>query len=335
MAGPELLRVEDSVYDNPCKMGDRLPRWNALENRINNNNSIRKKQLTIGLLCATGVLCIWSGFVVFSRAGVVSDLTAFDLAALRLIVAGSLAAPFVYMWWPRNLPLRVVLLMSICGPGALYTVLIGLGLSDSSAAYGGVFANGSLPIFVLLLGLLVNRVLPDRHQVVAVAIITLGAFFVGFPGLQLGGANVLLSIVFFLVGSAVLSVFIFGINHWKVTPRQALALTALPNALVYLPLWYFFLPSTIQSAEWQTILFQALFQGAGPGFIAIFLFTITITTLGSTVSSAIAASVPASAALLAIPVLSEYPQGIVWVGIVVVTGGLLMLVFRPFDGASR
>jgi drug/metabolite transporter (DMT)-like permease len=168
---------------------------------------------TLGLLSAAGVFCIWSGFLVFSRAGVQSGLTPFDLTALRFLVASALILPFAIAWWPRHLPLRATLSMSIFGPGALYSVLMYFGLKNSSAAYGGVFANGTLPVFTILLGFFFVRQVPSRRQLIAVLILVVGAVLIGVPGLSTGGNSVVSAIAFFLAASAVLSVYFLGVKH--------------------------------------------------------------------------------------------------------------------------
>lgn len=286
----------------------------------------KSNERILGLLSAAGVFCIWSGFLVFSRAGVQSGLTPFDLTALRFLVASALVVPFAMAWWPRHLPLHATLLMSICGPGALYSVLMYFGLKGSSAAYGGVFANGTLPIFTILLGFFFARQVPSRRQLFAVFVLIVGAVLIGVPGLRTGGNNVVSAIAFFLAASAVLSVYFLGVKHWQVGPREALALVSLPNAVIFLPVWFFFLPSTIQDAPWSTILLQAAFQGLGPGFLAVILFSISARILGPMPSAGLAAAVPASATLLAIPVLGEIPTRVEWIGIAIVTAGLVLLL---------
>ena len=286
----------------------------------------KSNERILGLLSAAGVFCIWSGFLVFSRAGVQSGLTPFDLTALRFMVAGALVLPFAMAWWPRHLPLHATLSMSVFGPGALYSVLMYFGLKNSSAAYGGVFANGTLPIFTILLGFFFARQVPSRRQLMAVLILVVGAVLIGIPGLRNGGNSVVSAIALFLAASAVLSIYFLGVKHWQVEPRQALAMVSLPNAMLFLPIWFFFLPSTIHDAPWSTVLLQAAFQGLGPGFLAVILFSISARILGPMPSAGLAASVPASATLLAIPVLGEIPTDIEWVGIAIVTAGLVLLL---------
>lgn len=284
--------------------------------------------ISLGLASAIAVIFIWSGFFVFSRAGVTTNLTAFDITALRFSVAGLLVLPFSRAWWPSHLPLKAKLIMALCGPGAIYSVLLYNGLTEASAAYGGVFANGSLPIFTMLLLLILSGERPRRMQVLAIGIVILGGLLLGYPGMTSGGTDVATGILLFLTASAVLSVYIVGVRRWAVTPRQALVLINFPNALMFLPLWYFFLPSGLAEAELSTVLFQAAFQGLGPGFLAIVLFALAAFHLGPTPTAGFSAAVPATAALLAVPVLSEIPSPLEWMGIVTVTGGLALLVIR-------
>ncbi len=263
-----------------------------------------------------------------------SGLTPFDLTALRFLVTGALVLPFARAWWPRHLPLHAILAMSIFGPGVVYNILMYFGLKGSSAAYGGAFANGSLPIFTILLGLLFARRVPSSRQLIAVLILLVGAVLVAIPGMHAGGNSVASAIGFFLAASAVLSIYFVGVKHWQLEARQALVLVSVPNALLFLPVWFFFLPSTMQDARWSTILLQAAFQGLGPGFLAVILFSISVRILGPTPSAGLAAAVPASATLLAIPILGEVPTTIEWIGIAIVTAGLVLLLAGQQEAKS-
>lgn len=284
---------------------------------------------TIGILSGLAVIFIWSGFIVFSRAGVITKLTTYDITALRLIVAGAAVLPFCVKWWPGHLSLHAKIIMAICGPGIVYSMLMYIGLTKASAAYGGVFANGSMPIFTAALALILNKEIPSRNQMFAIAVIITGGIVLGIPGMAYGGDEIIQGILLFLAASAFLSTYIYGIKRWKLKPTEVLALVNIPNALVFLPVWYFFLPSGLDQVDLPTILFQALFQGLGPGFLAVFLIAVTTIHLGPTSMAIFSSSVPACAVLLAMPVLSEYPTPVEWAGIIIVSFGLIILFFRP------
>lgn len=274
------------------------------------------------------MLFIWSGFIVFSRAGVTTSLTPADMTGLRFLVAGAITLPFAIRWWPRHLPLHAVALMSLCGPGVIYSMLMYWGLSEASAAYAGVFANGALPVFTAALVAVFAASFPARMQVIGIAVIVAGAVMVGSTGLMQGGKNVAVGIGLFLSASAVLSIYIFGVRHWQITPRQALVLVNVPNALLFIPVWLLFLPSGLADASLSSIVFQAAYQGLGPGFVAVILFALAATHLGPTATAGFSAAVPASAAVLAIPVLGETPGFQEWLGIGVVTIGLSLLIVK-------
>ena len=63
-----------------------------------------RSNLLIGLGSAVAIIFIWSGFMVFSRAGMITALTPFDVVGLRFVVAGLLVLPFLWKWWPWHLP---------------------------------------------------------------------------------------------------------------------------------------------------------------------------------------------------------------------------------------
>lgn len=282
--------------------------------------------LTKGLVAACFILVIWSGFIVFARAGVLAGLTPYDVAALRFMVAGTLTLPFAYWWWPRHLPLRVQALLTLAGPGAIYSMMMFAGLANASAAYGGVFANGALPVFTMLIAVVVAAVRPKPAQIIGALIIVTGGVMVAWRGMNAGGADVALGIVLFVGASALIATYIYALKAFNVTPFQALAIVNIPNTLVYLPLWWLVLPSTIDTVPMDTVLWQGAFQGLGPGFLAVMVFAALAFHLGATPTAAVSAAVPAAAALLAIPVLGEIPTPLEWAGIATVTLGLGLLL---------
>ena len=282
--------------------------------------------LKIGLLAAASVLAIWSSFIVFARAGILSGLTPYDIAALRFMVAGALTLPFAWWWWPRHLPLRIQLLCALAGPGALYSLLLFNGLANASAAYGGVFSNGALPIFTMLIALVVVGVRPKTMEIVASLVIIAGGVMVAWRGLSAGGNDVAVGIVLFLAASCLIATYISALKFWSITPKQALAVVNVPNGVIYLLVWWFFLPSTMAEAPLEIVLAQAAFQGTGPGFLAVITFAMLAYHLGATPTAAISAAVPAAAAVLAIPALGEVPTVLEWAGIAVVTMGLALLI---------
>lgn len=288
---------------------------------------LEQRSFLVGVASAVGVIFIWSGFIVFSRMGVATALTPYDISALRFMVAGAITLPFIWRWWPRHLGWRKVALLVATGPGSIYAIMMYFGLQTAPAAYAGVFANGTLPVFAMLLAALIAREVPGPRRAVAVGAIIAGGVMVAWTGLG-AGVDVVEGVALFTTASAILSIYIFSLGRWGVGPFQALAVINIPNMAIFLPLWWFALPSGLAEAADFDIAFQALYQGLGPGFLALILFTLSTIHLGATPTAGFSAAVPAGAALLAIPVLGETPTPLEWAGIGLVTLGLIVLVFR-------
>jgi drug/metabolite transporter (DMT)-like permease len=168
----------------------------------------------------------------------------------------------------------------------------------------------------------------SKNTSLAVAIILLGSIAVGYDSIKFADGAKLSGLPFFIIASIVLAAYVVLLRRWKLTAKQTLAIINLPSAIIFLPLWYFFLPSTLATAGINEILLQALFQGLGPSFFALIFFTYAIQSIGATQVAGFAAVVPATAALLAIPVLGEYLSPIEWGGVCVVTTGLTLLLLH-------
>lgn len=283
---------------------------------------------TIGYLCGLGFIAIWSGFIVFARLGVIGNLTPYDVTALRFFVGSVVTLPFVFIYWPKHLSLRQILILAALGPGAIYSVLMYSGLNLSPAAFAGIFANATMPIFTAFFAYIWMGTKLGKNAVIAITIILLGGVAVGYEAMKVADSSKLEGVPYFIIGSIVLAAYVALLNRWKLTAKQTLAIINLPNAIVFLPIWYFFLPSTLSTAGMDEILLQALFQGLGPSFLALIFFTYTIQSLGPTPAAGFAAVVPATAALLAIPVLHETLSLTEWVGVGIVTLGLALLLLR-------
>src|SRR6266481_1636989 len=55
----------------------------------------RASQFVIGAVCAIAAVAIWAGWLVMMRVGVTTSLSASDLTALRVAVAGVVLLPVV------------------------------------------------------------------------------------------------------------------------------------------------------------------------------------------------------------------------------------------------
>ena len=113
-----------------------------------------QNQIVKGSLAACLVICIWSIWLVASRVGAQSQLSIFDLAALRYGVSAFVTLPVVFYFKPwKNLSfIRMFIISGFLGPFYIFCVFGGF--SYAPVAHGGVFLNGSLPVLTLLIGVI-------------------------------------------------------------------------------------------------------------------------------------------------------------------------------------
>src|ERR1700676_5257991 len=92
--------------------------------------------LVMGAICAIAAVAIWAGWLVMMRLGLTANLTAFDLTALRFVVAGVVLLPIVLR---RGLALNRLgwsgFIAIVIGVGAPVPLLVGAGLSFAPVAH--------------------------------------------------------------------------------------------------------------------------------------------------------------------------------------------------------
>ena len=285
-----------------------------------------KRKLVIGIVSSLVMIAIWSGFTVFSRLGVKTDLTPLDLVTLRFVLVGVIFTPVAYHWWPRHLTFFKAMLLAATGPAIIYCFFAYQGLSYAPAAYAGVFLNSMMPIFAVILGFAFFGERLGPRALTVVGLVLLGGLFLGFFDVDSVGEDAWIGALCFMVSSGVLSTYVVFARRWGLSPKEALVIISVPNMIWLVPMWLSGLPTNMADAAWGSIIFQMLFQGLGPGLAAVIAYALMIEYLGATPTAALSACVPSTATLLAIPVLGEWPSMYQWLGIAIVSVGLVFVL---------
>ena len=136
-----------------------------------------QNQIVKGSLAACLVICIWSIWLVVSRVGAQSQLSIFDLAALRYGVSAFVTLPVVFYFKPwKNLSfIRMFIISGFLGPFYIFCVFGGF--SYAPVAHGGVFLNGSLPVLTLFIGVIFYSQKVSFNQGCGLMLILLASLF--------------------------------------------------------------------------------------------------------------------------------------------------------------
>jgi len=283
------------------------------------------RETLLGLAAGLCVLLVFSSNLVVSRIGAINTLTVYDVSALRFGVGALCAAPFLLRVRPVNLTWRRAVVLAVLS-GALFVNLMVGGFVFAPVAHGGIVINGGMPVFAALFSWLIFGEGLGRWRIAGVALIVVGVAATSWDALTYGVPGQWRGHLLFLGAAACNSGFLTAVRGWRIGARESLIAVLGLNALVYLPLWWFFLPSNILVAPWQEIALQAVFHGLIAAFLAGMLIAYAARTLGSTRQAAIMSGAPALGLLLAIPILDEIPSWISGAGVAIVTGGILVTV---------
>lgn len=277
-----------------------------------------------GWLAVLATICIWTGFILVTRAGGKGTLTGFDVTALRFGVGASIALFFL----PRVTlpPLKVIALLATFG-GLGYAIAVYVAFRLAPAAHASVFLPGSLPFATALIAWLWLKQAPSRPQRYALACVLAGILLTAGDTLSHGPALTgwqLFGDMLFLCGSSSWAAFTLLLRQHPLPPLTATVSVTLGSAAVYLPVWWLFLPSTLGQAPANEILMQALYQGVLVVFIAMLTYTAAVRQLGPQTVALLMAIVPGLSAVAAVPVLGEPLSAWTLAGLACVTSGAVL-----------
>jgi drug/metabolite transporter (DMT)-like permease len=327
---------------------------------------------TVGMSAAVITVVIWTAFIVIARATADpargAPLTPFDIVLARVLGAGLVLLP--WGWWlvrrdralareasagktPASLArseslfglsplsLKITATTGVFG-GLLYGILAYSGFVFAPAAHASVLLPGSLPLWTSLLALLLlgERLTPARLG--SLALIVAGDLLVGGASLlhAFDGGVVWKGDVCFMLGAFCWSVYsVLVRRHALDAVRATIAITCFAF-VTYVPVYGLLLalqvvPSHFFTAPLGHVVFQAAFQGIGSVVVSGICFTKMIQYFGPVRSTMITALVPGLSALGAVYFLGEPLSWNVWVGLALVTFGILFGVRPAKQNATK
>jgi drug/metabolite transporter (DMT)-like permease len=281
--------------------------------------------LTRGIACAITAVSIWAGWMVVARLGVTTHLTALDVTAIRFSVAGVILLPVL---WRRGLALDRLGWLGFAalavGGGAPTVLLASVGVSFAPAADGGALFPGAVPLFVSLLAALILGESFSATRWIGLGLILTGVFaFVGVAGLTEGGFRSVGHLLF--LGAAILwASYTVAMRRARLDGLHAAAIGAVMSLGIYLPIYVIGTGTALLTAPWRDIALQAIVQGVLTVVVSQYLYGRAVDLLGASRAAAFAALAPAMAAVMAIPLLGEWPAGADWTAIVVISTGVYL-----------
>lgn len=281
----------------------------------------------LGYAAAVTVTLIWATWLVASRAGAQSPLTIYDLTALRYGVSSVVALPIVLYfkpWRSMSLP-RIAVVSFLLGP--VYILTVFLAFEYAPAAHGGIFMNGALPAVTLFISWLLLKQRVHYLQIAGVLLIIIGATLAVADAAELSLTDAWIGDGLFFISALFFSGYLIAARVWNVSTTQVLFCSSIINAILFVPVWYWFLPSGLAQVSHSQLLIQTLYQGLIPGLVGLLLVALATRNIGPASTAAFMAGVPALGSVLGVVLLDEMLGGLGWLSVLVLTPGILLVTF--------
>lgn len=278
-----------------------------------------------GALWGVFAISIWVGWIIFTRFGVTTTLTAYDITALRFTCAGLVMLPLVWRegWgiaragWPTWL-------MVVCCAGAPYVLLASSGLRFAPAAHAGALVPGTMPLWAALLAMVFLGERISGLRRLGLMLIPVGIVIILGAGLTDFASGHWRGHLLFLSAAMTWASFTVAVRRAGLQPMHAAAVVSVVSMLVYVPIYVLFLPHRIAEASWGVLVSQTLYQGIAVSIVSLVAYARAVSILGASLGASFASLVPVMAMLGAIPLLGEVPAGYDYLGIAAVTCGVFL-----------
>jgi drug/metabolite transporter (DMT)-like permease len=278
-----------------------------------------------GIALGFAATIFWAFYNVGTAIGRADGFSSADLAMLRFGIAAVLLAPLLLLrhGWRDALPLkRVFALTVLIGPPLAFLINTGYGIAP--LAHAVVISPGVTMLTANALSAFVDgRAVPWQRRI-GIMLLAAGLIAIATdqPATPPSGMPIWVGDLCFVASGSLWGLFTWLVGRWRLPAIETTAVVSLGAALCLLPFYLavFGIPDHPPMA-WAL---QALYQGVLGGALAIMAFAGCVRRLGAGTAALFPALLPPAAVMLAIPLASQAPSPLQWLGVVLASGGLLV-----------
>ena len=218
-------------------------------------------------------------------------------------------------------------MISIC-LGPLYIFCVFGGFIYAPVAHGGVFLNGSLPVLTLLIGIVFFAQRVTFTQGLGLALIFLAS------SLSLTDISASVTLVtwkgdvLFFVSAIFFSFYLILARHWNLSMMEVVFCSSSVNCLIYLPIWFFFLPKGQPDVFTGDFFLQMFYQGIMPNVVGLLLVAYAAKNIGAAATAAFLAGVPPLSTIIGFLFLNEGLGFLGWTSVVIIVPGIIFVAIN-------
>jgi len=216
------------------------------------------------------------------------------------------------------------------GSGAPMVLLVSAGLLFAPAAHAGALFPGVMPLMVAMLAAVLLKEAFTPQKVGGLILIVLGAIGIVWASGGTIGTRQNIGHLLFLCAGLAWAGYTVAMRRARLDGLHAAAISAVVSLVLYVPFYAVATQASVLRAPLFDVVLQAVVQGVLTAILALLLYGRMVAIFGATGGAAFVALTPAMTALLAIPVLGEWPSaidliaiGLISIGVYLVSGGPL------------
>jgi drug/metabolite transporter (DMT)-like permease len=210
--------------------------------------------------------------------------------------------------------------------GGAPVLLSNVGLLFAPAAHAGALFPGVMPLMVAGLAAIVLGEPFTLAKRLGFTLIVPGVCTIALLSDGTIGAHQNVGHAFFLGAGMAFAFYTVAMRRARLDGLHAAALAAVGDLLLYMPVYCLAVGTTsLAKAAWTDIALQALVQGLLTAVISYVLYGRAVGILGASSGAAFAALSPAMTALMAIPVLGQWPGPADWMAITAISAGVYVV----------
>ena len=285
------------------------------------------RTFVLGALCGMVAAISWGSSFGLARAGTLAGMGPLDFIVLRVLPGAVLALPLVlrrrFLASGEFIVSRAILLSLCIGPP--FVALASGGYLFAPLAHGAVLQPGTMTVSSLVIATLFFG---DRLTLARLAGgfgVICGLVLVAGSGVTQAGPQSLIGDAMFASAGLLWATYTALIRRWHISALGGTAMALVVAGVITLPLAVASGTFThLTHFPLSLVLAQLAVQGVISGFLGILFYGWSIRLIGAARATLFAAIVPVVAILLGIPIAGEWPDPAQWLGVVIVTCGLLL-----------
>jgi drug/metabolite transporter (DMT)-like permease len=282
-----------------------------------------------GALFGLGAVLIWAGNVVVGSLGLRSSLTPWDITAIRFAVAGLVLLPYVMRRGFAIDRLGWIGLAALVLGGAPTVLLANAGLLFAPASHAGALYPGVMPLMVAVLAAPLLRERFTREKKIGFLLISAGIVGIAWVSGATIGTLQNVGHLLFVAAAAAFACFTVAMRRARLDGLHAAAISAVGSMVIYLPPYAIVAGAGLFDASPSAIALQAVVQGLLTAVFSYIIYGLAVSILGASSGAAFAASCPVMTAVMAIPLLGEWPSPVDWAAIALISVGVYVVSGGP------